>query len=452
MLSRLLLSGTITVLLSASLPLAVQGQASAAPPKAEYPLRDTVDFTVRDGLPNFFAKLKNGGTVKIGYLGGSITAQNGWRIKSREWFQKQYPKAKVEEINAAIGGTGSDLGVFRIDRDVLAGKPDLLFVEFAVNDSGASPDNIRKAMEGIVRKTWKALPDCDICFVYTITERDIKGLQAGKMKRSESVMEELADFYHISSIHLGLEVARLEKEGRLMMKAPEAKVERVSGDELNQTAKLPTDAQGKIAFSNDGVHPYTDTGHALYLAAIIKAMEKIGPAGNPGAHQLSAPLMSNNWEAAKMIPLDQLGKIEGPATKLDPAQNSLGKNFSNRVPSLWQFEPGAVLQFKFKGTKAGIYDLLGPDCGIVEVTLDGKSRKDKRIDGYCTYSRLAILQIGDNMEDKEHEVVLRVLPEAPDKRKILFPQNVADLEKNPAKYAPNKWYPGAIFIIGEPVK
>ena len=121
MLSRLLLSGTITVLLSASLPLAVQGQASAAPPKAEYPLRDTVDFSVRDGLPNFFAKLKNGGTVKIGYLGGSITAQNGWRIKSRDWFQKQYPKAKVEEINAAIGGTGSDLGVFRIDRDVLAG-------------------------------------------------------------------------------------------------------------------------------------------------------------------------------------------------------------------------------------------------------------------------------------------------------------------------------------------
>ena len=35
------------------------------------------EFRARDGLPNFFAKLKAGGPVRIAYLGGSITAAAG---------------------------------------------------------------------------------------------------------------------------------------------------------------------------------------------------------------------------------------------------------------------------------------------------------------------------------------------------------------------------------------
>lgn len=445
------MTGLLAAGITAAVPATVQCQQPAKPAMAAVPSRDAIPFSVRGGLPNFVAKLNAGKEVNIGYLGGSITAQNGWRVLSRKWFQKQYPKAKINEINAAIGGTGSDLGVFRVERDVLDKKPDLLFVEFAVNDGGASPENIRKAMEGIVRKTWKLLPDCDICFVYTITERDIKGLQASKMKRSESTMEEVADYYNIPSIHMGLEVAALEKAGKLLMKAPEAKVERVSGDELNMAANMPTDAQGKIAFSKDGVHPYTNTGHALYLTAIVKAMEKILPAGKVGAHKLGEPMLKNNWEAAKLLPIEQ-GKTDGDWKNLDLKTDSTVKHFANRVPSMWQGKPGATLQFKFKGTKASIYDLVGPGCGFVEVTLDGKSKKVRRIDGYCTYYRLGVLTIGDNLEDKEHEVTLRVLPEAPDKRKILFAHNVPDLEKNPAKYKSNDWYAGAIFIIGDLVK
>ena len=90
----------------------------------------------RAGLPNFLAKANTpGAAVKIGYLGGSITAQNGWRPKTLAHFQKTWPQAKFSEINAAIGGTGSDLGVFRLKQDVLDHQPDLLFVEFAVNDA-----------------------------------------------------------------------------------------------------------------------------------------------------------------------------------------------------------------------------------------------------------------------------------------------------------------------------
>jgi hypothetical protein len=92
----------------------------------EFPLASAQECRPRTGLPNFLAKANTAGAViKIGYLGGSITAQNGWRPKTLAHFQKTWPQAKFSEINAAIGGTGSDLGVFRLKQDVLDHKPDL---------------------------------------------------------------------------------------------------------------------------------------------------------------------------------------------------------------------------------------------------------------------------------------------------------------------------------------
>ena len=108
---------------------------------------------IRNGLPNFFAKAMNGDSVTVAYFGGSITAQNGWRTTSLDWFKTRFPKARFTEINAAIGGTGSDFGVFRLKDHVLKFKPDLVFVEFAVNDGNASSEKIIRSMEGIVRQT-----------------------------------------------------------------------------------------------------------------------------------------------------------------------------------------------------------------------------------------------------------------------------------------------------------
>ncbi|HWH67829.1 MAG TPA: SGNH/GDSL hydrolase family protein, partial [Candidatus Sulfotelmatobacter sp.] len=191
----------------------VAARLPAAEPEA---LAPAVECRERDGLPNVFAKLGAGTSVRIAYLGGSITAQAGWRPKTLAWFREQFPKAQVSEINAAIGGTGSDLGVFRLKHDVLEHKPDLLFVEFAVNDAGASPEQIHRCMEGIVRQTWKDNPKTDICFVYTLAGNMLESLQQGRFPRSATAMEKVADHYGIPSIHMGLEVARLAKTGKLV--------------------------------------------------------------------------------------------------------------------------------------------------------------------------------------------------------------------------------------------
>ncbi len=411
----------------------------------EYPLRDAVEFTPRGGLPNFFAKLQAGKEIKIAYFGGSITAAGGWRVKTLKWFQDKYPNAKISEVNAAIGGTGSQLGVFRCDHDVLQFKPDMTFVEFAVNDGGCDPASIHRSMEGIIRQSWKALPDMDICYVYTVAHDGmLNDLKNGKYPRAASAMEALADHYGIPSIHMGLEIAKMEKDGKLVFKGKQPK----------------TDAEkaamaGKMLFSEDGVHPLVDTGHEVYTQVVARCMEQIAalPDAKPGPHTLGAPLVADNWEAAKMVPLSRTTMSTG-WVKLDPAKDNLAKAFGNRMAELWKAtNPGESITFKFKGINVGVYDLLGPDCGRVKVKLDDQPDKFvNRIDPYCTYHRIASLGIGAGLPDAVHTVTVTVDAEVPDKMKILFEHNRPDMEKNPAKYQGTTWYAGAVMLIGDLVE
>ena len=84
-----------------------------------YPSRDAVECSPRGGLPNFYAKLGKGGALTVAYFGGSITSQAGWRVQSLERLGRRYPNVSFNEVDAAIGGTGSNLGVFRLGHDVL---------------------------------------------------------------------------------------------------------------------------------------------------------------------------------------------------------------------------------------------------------------------------------------------------------------------------------------------
>jgi hypothetical protein len=406
-----------------------------------YPLVDALECRERGGLPNVAAKLKAGDPVRVAYLGGSITAANGWRVKTLAWLQGRYPMAKLSEIHAAIGGTGSDLGVYRVGFDALRHKPDLLFVEFAVNDGGADPREIQRCMEGIVRQTWAADPATDICYVYTLTGGMVDELKGGKFPRAASAMEAVADRYAIPSIHFGVEVVKRVVADTLVFKA----------------AKSPTPEERKaygdrLLFSDDNVHPL-DAGHALYAEVFARHAPALLATGMAGAHALGKPLLADNYERAAMLPLEQ-AKPGAGWTRLDPATDPRAKSFANRMPGLFRADqPGTRLAFRFRGTAVGIYDLLGPDCGQLLVSVDGeKPRVVPRIDGYCTYHRIAFLRLASGLPEGEHTVSLELDAAAPDKARILFPENRADLEKNPAKYAGTLWYAGGIMLIGSLVE
>lgn len=414
---------------------AVLGQAA----DKDFPLVEAREVTPRGGLPNFFRKAQTtGAEIKVGYLGGSITAQNGWRVQTLAHFKQAYPQASFTEINAAIGGTGSDLGVFRVQQDVLSKGPDLLFVEFAVNDGGADPQRIIRTMEGIVRQTWKANPSTDICFVYTLTEALSPPMLEGKLQRSASAMEKVADFYGIPSIALGMEVAKLAKAGQLVWRA-----------KLPKTEAEKAALGGKFVFAADGVHPHDSTGQVLYTQAIIRSLPALAIANaTPTPHASKLALDPANWERAKLVPITG-AKLSAGLASADPATDAHAKVWAKRLPVMVKLtRPGQSLEFQFQGTHCAVYDVVGPAGGKVAVTLDGgKPFVVQRIDAYGTYPRLSTFLVGSDLPEGVHSVRLELLADPIDKAAVLA-KNKNKIDK-PERFAPLEFHPGGLLLVGE---
>ena len=298
-------------------------------------------------------------------------------------------------------------------------------------------------MEGIVRQTWRALPECDICFVYTLTEALSPAMLEGKFQRSASAMEKVADHYGIPTIHMGMEVARLAKADKLIWKG-----------KLPKTDEEKKTLGDSFVFAPDSVHPHVETGHELYLQAIVRSLEPIKAVPAPPAgHKLPAPFAANNFENAKLIPLTKESVATSPGfTLLDPLKDEFGKRWSNRMTTLHKASrPGDTLTFRFKGTRASIYDLVGPDCGQVIVTLDNQPPKTvPRFDAYCTYHRLSTMMIGSELADGVHTVKIEIHKDQPDKAAILA-RNGNKIDK-PERFDATAYYPGAILLVGDIVK
>ncbi|QDS89452.1 hypothetical protein EC9_36520 [Rosistilla ulvae] len=422
--------------LAVCLSTLLSAMPSAAAEQPEYAAVTAELVRPRDGLGNVLAKLREGKPVKIGYLGGSITAAAGWRVKTRQWFADEFPEAKVEEIHAAIGGTGSDLGVFRVGRDALQHKPDLLFVEFAVNDGGAAPEQIWKAMEGIVRQTWADNPRTDICFVYTYRVGYEGDLEKGLCPRAASAMEMLADHYGIPSINFAMKVVELQQAGKLIYKSAE-----------------PTEP-GVVRFSSDGVHPL-DEGHQIYADVVADAVRLIGETSAPIDHaaKLKTPFVEDHWQAAKMVPIT--AEMLSPQWEQLPADATLAKRFGNRMGTLFEAtQPGSKLTFKFRGSTAKLYDLLGPDGGQVIITVDGKKQPKPRprFDSYCTYHRIATLTVAGGLDPAEvHTVTVEVDSEQPDRQSVAFRLKDPETELKQPKYQGTNIRVGQILVLGDVV-
>lgn len=112
-------------------------------------------------LKKIIQKAKAGKSVKIGVLGGSITggaAASSWDKAYGKnlvnWWEAQFPKCQVEYYNAGIGSTGSIIAAHRAYDDLLVNEPDLVVVDFSVNDSGTATD--KEAYESVIRQVLKS--------------------------------------------------------------------------------------------------------------------------------------------------------------------------------------------------------------------------------------------------------------------------------------------------------
>ena len=92
-------------------------------------------------LTSVVAKARRGEPITIGVIGGSITVgafaskpENSYAGRLLAWWQETFPQCEFRLVNAGAGGTGSMVGALRADKDLLFAKPDLVVIEFAVND------------------------------------------------------------------------------------------------------------------------------------------------------------------------------------------------------------------------------------------------------------------------------------------------------------------------------
>ncbi len=389
-----------------------------------------LELVVRNNLPNFFAKVTQGGSLKVAYIGGSITAQEGWRVYSLNWFQERFPQAKFSEINAAIGGTGSDFGVFRLQEQVLRHNPDLVFIEFAVNDSRKPVEKTFRSVEGMVRQIWEHNSETDICLVYTIKNTFLEAEMAGQLPRPKIAMEKIAEHYGIPSINFGTKVSQMVKNQELLFKGK------------------PSEIDGKQVFSRDGVHPYPETGHRIYHAALQRSFETMlqEEKSVTNRNHLPPPLTPNYFSNAHMLDLLEVALSENWKTVKVEDDPSLTK-FS---PYINQFgkadQTGEYISVRFKGDAIGVYDVKGPGTGRITVEIDGVVEDTiSRFDAYCTYWRMSYFLI-DGLKDTEHEVVFTVLAEPFDKAAILAERK--KVMEDPADYQENNWYVGKILVNG----
>lgn len=145
-------------------------EATAIPPLTDYvsaeymTLADSWNSCDDTALAAVMKKASRGETVTIACIGGSITegtissgsadSQAGlnkcYADIFFEWWSDTFPDADFIFINAGIGATDSYLGVHRVQRDVLDYNPDLVLVEYSVNDGNSIID--KRNYDNLVRK------------------------------------------------------------------------------------------------------------------------------------------------------------------------------------------------------------------------------------------------------------------------------------------------------------
>lgn len=132
-------------------------------------------------LNNTYYKLNTDKKLRVAYYGGSVTVGQGaskedetsWRGLTGQWLKNKYPDADITFTNGAIGGIGSTYGlqhaVSQLKLESETEKPDLVFIEFAINDhyNGENSTSVKNNMEHLIRTIYGYAPQADIIIVLT---------------------------------------------------------------------------------------------------------------------------------------------------------------------------------------------------------------------------------------------------------------------------------------------
>ncbi|MFD0710359.1 SGNH/GDSL hydrolase family protein [Paenibacillus sp. GCM10027626] len=235
------------------------------------------------------AKAIETGVLRVGFIGGSITdgrPRHNWPEGVAAWLKETYPDVRLYVENAAIGATGSELAVFRAERDLIDRECDIVFVDYAVNDSEEPSERRMRTREGLLRKLLKD-GQRDVVLVHTFRQDFFAEMNAGQLPESIADFEKLADHYHIGSVSMGLYALEEVKRGRMRWEE-----------------WLP-----------DGLHP-TERGSLSYSQSVIAFLEREmarvqNEKGHADDYSLPEPFNPQHWGEAYPLSFSEI-VTEGP--------------------------------------------------------------------------------------------------------------------------------------------
>ena len=213
-------------------------------------------------------KARRGEDLCVAFIGGSIT--EGYSSTSHDkcyaklihdWWVKTFPDSTISYVNAGIGGTGSDYGAARVGRDVLTHAPDVVFVDFTVND--AANEFYFETYEGLLRQILLSAQHPAVVLLHFVQYDSGVSAQQWHLK--------LGKHYALPCISCVDSIYKKLKDGLI-------------------EASL---------FTQDMLHP-NDTGHKMIADMVTEFLSDVAaePGGEAADADIPAPLSPNAWEKA----------------------------------------------------------------------------------------------------------------------------------------------------------
>lgn len=131
--------------------------------------------TSLNARPHFLQRLESGQRLTVVVYGTSLTERSRWPELLQAELHRRY-KGRIHLINSAMSGQTSRWGVRHIQDRVIEKRPDVLFIEFAINDAKRDYRiEVEETQNNYLRMIYRvsqALPECEIILM---TMSDAKG-------------------------------------------------------------------------------------------------------------------------------------------------------------------------------------------------------------------------------------------------------------------------------------
>lgn len=360
--------------------------------------RSLMDMGNYARVKNVIDRAKRGEEVTIAFIGGSITQGAGaipihlksYAYQTWERFKAAFGE-NVKLIKAGVGGTPSEFGMVRFERDVLREgkvKPDLVVIEFSVNDEGDETKGL--CYESLARKCLALSEDTAVILLYAVFANDWN---------LEERLGPVGSRYEIPSVSVRQGVV-----SQFYLKP--------------ETGRVLTKSQ----FFYDSYHP-TNMGHTIMADCLMYLMKEIDKAPaiadvdwrskEPvfGTTFENIQLVDKAWKADKLMDVC-VGSFDQVDVDLQRVEMDDVLQPVPEFPNNWQHVSGSE-PFTMK-VRCKALVIVSKDTGSIEggkatVTVDGKEvlTLDPRAVGW-THCNPQILFM--NEESGEHQVEIRMIP------------------------------------------